>query len=141
MEPLRKCKDCGLEAHTEEDLEGFTKHKPSTHGRRHWCSPCYNKARNQGDYRLNTHLRTKFGITLDDYNRILEEQDGRCSICDTTACSTGQRLSVDHCHDTGAVRGLLCRRCNAGCGQFNDSPDLLRKGADYLEAGNDHRTN
>ena len=67
-----------------------------------------------------------------EYERFLSEQDGVCAIC-LKPCQTGQRLSVDHDHVTGAVRGLLCRRCNSGLGHFQDSLDLLKKALMYLE--------
>ena len=61
---------------------------------------------------------------------MVARQDGRCAIC----CATEAR-HIDHDHDTGQVRGMLCFRCNAALGQLDDSPDRLRRAADYLEAG------
>lgn len=56
-------------------------------------------------------LRNRYGITPEDYDRMLEEQGGVCAICEG-ACPTGRRLAVDHDHETGRVRGLLCVNCN-----------------------------
>ena len=74
----------------------------------------------------------KFGITLGDYDRMLDEQQGVCAICQTE-CSTGNRLAVDHCHETGEVRGLLCSNCNLGLGKLKDSVKSLQRAIDYLQ--------
>lgn len=76
-------------------------------------------------------LRT-YGLTLDDYDNILESQNNGCAICGKAPEDNGQRLAVDHDHDTGAVRGLLCIGCNAGLGSFKDDPDLLEEAQKYL---------
>lgn len=60
------------------------------------------------------HLKSKFGITPTDYDRMLVEQSGGCAICGKPP--TSRRLHVDHDHDTGKVRGLLCTRCNTSLG-------------------------
>ena len=62
-------------------------------------------------------LRARYGLSTADYDALLIQQDGVCRIC-KRSCSTGKRLAVDHDHGTGAVRGLLCRRCNIGLGHF-----------------------
>ena len=72
-----------------------------------------------------------FGLTIEQYDQMLERQSGVCAICGDT-CSSGKRLAVDHCHTTGKVRELLCRRCNQSMGKFNDDPDLIQKVLDYL---------
>jgi hypothetical protein len=79
----------------------------------------------------NAHLLRKFGITLDDYNAMLQRQGGVCAICHRPP--TGQRLAVDHSHSTGNNRGLLCFDCNVALGKFEDNPDRLRAAAMYLE--------
>ena len=71
-------------------------------------------------------------LSNDDYNELLYAQKGVCKICDK-ACSTGKRLSVDHKHGTRIVRGLLCLKCNAGIGMFQDSPGLLFSAIKYLQ--------
>ena len=77
------------------------------------------------------NFQRRYGISLVEYQRLLQRQDGACAIC-REPCRTGARLSVDHSHETGEVRGLLCRNCNAGLGQFRDRVDLLRTAAEYL---------
>ncbi len=82
-------------------------------------------------------LRTRYGITVDVYDAMLESQGGVCAICRNT-CATGKRLSVDHDHTTGQVRGLLCQRCNRGIGHF-DSPEIILAAAKYVEQALDNQ--
>jgi hypothetical protein len=81
-----------------------------------------------------SNLRRRYGMSLADYQQRLLEQYGSCAICtrSATACFNGL-LHVDHDHETGAVRGLLCPLCNTVLGKMNDDPALLRKAATYLE--------
>lgn len=74
----------------------------------------------------------KYGLAPGDYDQMLEAQGGGCAICSRT-CPTGRSLAVDHCHTTGAVRGLLCADCNRSLGMMGDSPERLRSAAAYLE--------
>lgn len=83
-------------------------------------------------YVTNATLKKKYGITLEEYNDLLRQQNNLCAIC-SRKCSTGNKLAVDHCHNTGKIRGLLCQGCNTSLGKMNDDPDLLRKAIDYLE--------
>ena len=78
------------------------------------------------------NLKKKYGITVEEYDRILIEQSGGCAICGCQ-CPLKRRLSVDHCHTTSRIRGLLCSLCNKAIGKFRDSPELLIKAALYLE--------
>jgi len=80
--------------------------------------------------RRDAELKRKFGINDATYNDILNEQNGVCYICNQ-ADEEG-RLAVDHDHDTGQVRGLLCRKCNRGLGLFNDSAEKIAKALEYL---------
>jgi hypothetical protein len=79
----------------------------------------------------NYNLLARYGITVDQYNEMLARQNGVCAICEEP-CSSGRRLAVDHDHDTGKVRGLLCNRCNRGIGLIKKSSHLKRA-AKYLE--------
>jgi hypothetical protein len=75
-------------------------------------------------------VRIKYGLPPGEYDRMLAAQNGVCKFCKRTC----QRwLSVDHCHVRDMVRWLLCSKCNAGLGQFNDDPELLREAADCLD--------
>lgn len=86
----------------------------------------------------NGRLRAEFGITLEQYNELLEKQGGGCAICGkkmTGVKEAGKRehaLYVDHDHETGKVRGILCNLCNFGLGNFLNNPVLLIRAAEYL---------
>ena len=75
----------------------------------------------------------KYGITIEDYERRLVEQDGKCAICGEPTSEGGERLAVDHDHETGKIRALLCRRCNSVIGFIEESAALARLVAGYLE--------
>jgi hypothetical protein len=84
-------------------------------------------------------LKKAFGITVEQYQEMLEKQRGLCAICGEPdkrihgATKKPIGLSVDHCHTTKKVRALLCSPCNQGIGNFKDDPQLLRAAAAYLE--------
>ena len=90
------------------------------------------------DYFRHHDLKKNFGITLDQYTEMLLAQHGVCAICEKpeTATRNGKlkALAVDHDHETGELRELLCVECNTGLGKFKDSPDLLLRAAAYLES-------
>lgn len=75
-------------------------------------------------------LQRHYGITLEEYNAMLEKQNGVCAVCGKPP--NGRRLHVDHDHKTGAVRGLLCSGCNTALGDVNDSMDILQRLIKYL---------
>lgn len=82
-------------------------------------------------------LKKSYGITLDDYNDMFLKQEGLCDICcNPEVCKTSsgaiKMLSVDHCHISGKVRGLLCTKCNTSLGGFNDSISMLLLAIKYL---------
>lgn len=85
-------------------------------------------------------LKRKYNLTVDQYNEMLLSQNGMCKICGLTEKTidgkTGliKTLSVDHCHDTNKVRGLLCNNCNQGLGKFYHNSKFLHKAALYCEA-------
>lgn len=89
------------------------------------------------DTKRNNRLLNTFGITLDDYNKILTFQDYKCAICESTNSGDKQAKNfyVDHDHETGIVRGLLCSQCNLALGKFKDKPAILRRAADYVMLG------
>lgn len=91
--------------------------------------------RHQGSEKAkDTKLRRTFGISLADYVLMLAAQGGVCAICKRPETRKRRAyLAVDHDHETGRVRGLLCSACNAGMGHFDDSPRLLVAAAQYLE--------
>jgi hypothetical protein len=76
----------------------------------------------------------EFGLSLEDYQVILERQGGACAICGHSDLTNPLFFPVvDHCHRTNLVRGLLCANCNHLLGKAKDSPERLRRAADYLE--------
>jgi hypothetical protein len=79
-------------------------------------------------------LKKEYGLSIQDYEKLLGSQGGVCKICLRYNSRKGLNgtLIVDHDHDTGVVRGLLCHGCNVGLGHFRDSPELLEEAIAYL---------
>lgn len=73
------------------------------------------------------------GMTVKKYEELLAYQNGKCAICERTENKNGTRLCVDHNHETGEIRGLLCHYCNVSLGRMGDSLDRLYKAVSYLE--------
>jgi len=87
--------------------------------------------------RRNSILKTKFGISLDEYDDMLKKQNYRCMVCnqvETRRANKGgtRSLAVDHCHITGKVRGLLCGSCNVALGLLNEDRDRIYKLLEYI---------
>lgn len=85
----------------------------------------------------DARLRRVYGISLEDYNWLLTVQGGVCAICrrpESVPHKKGKpkKLTVDHCHATGKVRGLLCQKCNSILGYSEDQPLVLLAAAEYL---------
>lgn len=97
-----------------------------------WYGRPGNRTRALGNAR-RAWIKRKYGISLEEYDELLARQDGGCAICGSRDHALEYQLAVDHDHETGRVRGLLCHRCNLGIGQFGDDLDLLRKAIKYLE--------
>ncbi|MFB7473190.1 endonuclease VII domain-containing protein [Kitasatospora sp. NPDC056184] len=94
------------------------------------CSTCRKTTRSKASH--EARMREVYGLAPGEYDRLFAAQGGVCAICGGTR---KQRLSVDHCHKTGAIRGLLCRMCNGRLlTAARDKPDRLRAAADYLES-------
>lgn len=95
--------------------------------------------RNDPERYLNYRYRSRFGITLAEYNALLDKQGGVCAICGGQSLD-GSRLAVDHDHRCcpgkrscgQCVRGLLCGECNRALAKFHDDPAMLRRAADYV---------
>ena len=130
---MKVCTKCKL----EQPEENFYVIKKS--GNRHGsCKTCAKKKSKESserlgrDHRKNLELQWHYGITLDDYKRMMQECNGQCVCGATRGRANKESLHVDHCHETGIIRGLLCHVCNRAVGLVPD-PTLLRKLADYLE--------
>ena len=144
---MKACTKCG----TMKPLDGFYRDKRRGHAAR--CKSCRNadlkayiaknrereNAKARSDYaaspaKWERHLRSRYGIDAEIYGAILAMQGGCCAICRADAKQIGETLAVDHNHETGKVRGLLCSKCNRMLGCAIDRPEVLRAGADYLNA-------
>lgn len=75
------------------------------------------------------NLKHRYGITEDDYHKMVEKQQSKCKICGD---QPSKPLYVDHCHKTKQIRGLLCHKCNVALGHMNDDPQRLEKAIHYL---------
>lgn len=157
----RKCTKCGEEKPLTNEF--FTKDKYDKSGLTYTCSKCRNAASYEWN-RLNkdkvkqanlknrekrkvfydspegvicsrkAHLKRTYGITLDQFNEKLKEQNNKCAICNSTNTHDKHGvMAVDHNHSTGAIRGLLCYKCNAGIGLLNDNKEILTSAIKYLE--------
>jgi hypothetical protein len=126
---LRTCNECGLEAHTEEDLELFTRNSQSKYGRANVCKTCQNKkwTSKSKEWKAKHRFKHRYGITVEEYNSCMATSDS-CQIC-----GSKENLVYDHCHDTMKFRGVLCRECNRGLGMLGDSLETLQKAVKYLE--------
>lgn len=148
---MKICNECG----EEKPLNEFYAHRRMKDGHFNRCKSCdrarsresMRRVREESDpaelasrratWSRNARMR-QYGITQDDYDRMLAGQNGGCAICGSTeAGAWGGRLPVDHDHQTGEVRGLLCHACNGGLGRFGDDVDRLMAAAAYLLANRD----
>jgi hypothetical protein len=126
---LRRCRQRELQR------RNAALHKDETNARlreRYATDPDYRAkclARNRRHAR-KTWLKAKYGLSLEDYDKMLARQGGLCANCGKK--SDGW-LAVDHCHITNKLRALLCKGCNTGLGYYKDNPVLLRAAATYIE--------
>ncbi len=86
------------------------------------------------DVQLKSQLKLLYGLSLEEYKEMLISQEGKCFICKGN--NKRKRLFVDHNHNTGKIRSLLCAACNAGIGYFKEDTSLLNKAISYLEMHN-----
>jgi len=144
---LKYCKDCKQ----FKSLDCFTANRQKKDGLNIYCRMCCNKrsihwkngnksktAAYKKRYReLNPTeardytLRSRYGITLDEFNAMFEKQGKRCAVCRSDK-SDSKNFVVDHCHTTGKIRGVLCSYCNRALGMMKDDPELLSKAIIYL---------
>lgn len=125
-------------------LDDFAVAKNGPNGRNWYCKSCINDygQRYKDERRLRS--KRKYGISEKEYLALFDAQGGVCAICGKpeTKINRGTLsiLSVDHNHETGKVRGLLCSACNAGLGNFRDDRELIAKALEYLRDRDDERT-
>jgi len=121
-------------------VESFNKCRTQADGYANWCRACSNAARSERKKRdgsskrwrdKNPHYSTVklAGLDTDAVAQLREGHDGKCEIC---GAEPERALCLDHDHQTGMIRGLLCRDCNIGIGMFSDDPKRLKAAARYL---------
>lgn len=129
-----------------KDWESFSLNRIAPNGRKSLCKVCQNKKEKERvakwkksdptswkENRWHKHLKSAYGLSIEDYNNLLETQDGVCKICKKKPedCRD-KKLFVDHCHTTLKNRGLLCYQCNTILGMANDNIEILKNAIDYL---------
>lgn len=133
MFPGRKtCSRCRV----EKDYFEFGSNKSRHDGLTHNCRSCLKEIRAsrteaQSRYYAEWSRRKLYGLTQDQYDDMIDAQDNRCAICRKE--TAGKALHVDHDHETGRVRGLLCGPCNMGLGHFGDDVDRMADAIRYLK--------
>ena len=143
MATYLKCTHCQKEEYISDGISlYFQKDKQKKYGFRMQCKECRSfisrewRSKNENMINIKNASRkmfSRYGITIDDYDNMLTEQNGVCAICGTSKLSKNKsRFAIDHCHNTGAIRGLLCSNCNSGIGKLKDNPDIIIKAYEYL---------
>jgi hypothetical protein len=122
---LVKCAKCG-EIHKRNS-------KHLKHGHEAKNCKAYKPPNKLFEDRRDGIIRRQYGITLADYEQMLHEQNYKCAICGNEDEVEGRRLAIDHCHNSGKVRGLLCGKCNRALGLFYDNQELLENAISYLK--------
>ena len=132
--PQKKCCYCKL----LKPLRAFGKAKATRDGLQTACKVCMlaykrrvNKIEKGKATNRKRELNSKYGITPQEYNEKLKQQNGGCAICGGIN-KNSRRLAVDHCHKTGKNRGLLCNNCNSVLGWAGDSIGVLASAIQYL---------
>ena len=139
-EPEKRCCHCKK----VKPVEDFHRDKTTSDGLNRRCNICdgesnkayyQSKHESEPEYYQNQHLKTRFGITLADYDKMAEIQNGVCAICSESEVRKDRaRLSIDHNHETGKIRALLCDRCNRLIGIAKEDIILLNKVIKYLRS-------
>lgn len=137
---MKTCKTCGA----KKPIAEFPKGKGYKDGIRPHCLECRRTYENASFHKhkhkrphcyeedKDRKLKKAYGIGYAEYQKMFEAQGGRCAICGTDSTGGRKAFHVDHCHDTGAVRGLLCGNCNSGIGNLRDDVGLLQRAIEYL---------
>lgn len=130
----KRCARCNI----VKNADKFWKDKDRKDGLYSWCIPCtktYKRIKKYFHTKEQTreqHLKRTYGLTLEQYDEILEQQNGVCAICGGVNKS-GNRLHVDHNHGTEKIRGLLCLKCNILIGNAEDNIIILQSAINYLK--------
>ncbi|MBV9659134.1 MAG: endonuclease VII domain-containing protein, partial [Verrucomicrobia bacterium] len=132
-EPVKRCWGCHETKPAGEFafLSGHTKKETGRVGCNNYCHACRHR-----QSKKRVWLLSKYGISVSDYETLLELQQGRCAICGTDKPPVNARgisWHLDHCHTNGHVRGILCYLCNYALGYFKDDAQRLENAAKYLK--------
>jgi hypothetical protein len=135
-EGLKRCAVCGEKKSISLDFYPY-QGRPHHNGRCKLCIRAYDNLRNsdpevKAKNKIVKRVR-RYKLTPEEHSRMLSEQDHKCMLCNRLEGVDGHSLVIDHCHVTGMVRGLLCKKCNLGLGYFEDNPKRLAKAIAYLE--------
>ena len=131
-------KQCNICNETKPYSE-FVKRSNRSNGYQPYCKKCHNDKMRDiycSDRMKDYDLKRQYGIDLKEYERLFSLQNGKCAICEKHISEINKKhkkhLCVDHNHQTGKVRGLVCDKCNRGLGLFCDSEIILHKAIKYL---------
>lgn len=123
----------------DKPTSSYAKSSAKVNGYQSYCRPCATERRRASptyrpplDKERETQFKYRYGITKADFDQMWEEQAGECAICFNTLTLELRGYAIDHNHETGEVRGLLCNRCNTGLGLFRDNPSYLASAEVYL---------
>ena len=133
---MKTCTECS----ETKPFTDFHKGRGYADGYRSKCKVClsaYYKERNSNPEQKVKHrewsYKRRYGISIEEYNRLSESQNHACKICGSSDSKRGNNfLMVDHNHVTGEVRGLLCSNCNAAIGLLGDNISHLQSAINYL---------
>ena len=126
----KKCTKCG----EEKPINDFAKRNNRKSGIQSSCKECNVKNKQDAQYYRDWKLKAVYGITREDYNSLREKQNNCCAICGIhEKHAKNSTLCVDHNHDTGEVRGLLCHKCNAAIGLLQDNHEFCFNASEYLK--------
>ena len=130
---MKPCTKCG----EDKPFIEYYKDSKVKDGHYNECKSCIKKRtaqwkRDNPEQAKNTHLKSLYGISSEEYNTLLEKQSGVCAICLTPFKST-RSTHLDHCHTSKKIRGILCANCNRGIGMLKESLQTLENAIHYLK--------
>lgn len=128
-----QCKACRNAKYKEYYHANADKMKEKRESTKEYRKEYYNDSERKLQYRKK-YIEREFGIKYEQYDQMLEEQKGVCAICGCPETKPNAKyLAVDHNHETGIVRGLLCNNCNRALGLLKDNKEILQNAIKYLE--------